>query len=170
MIIKFQRDEFRNFVRDFTCQNPTENFHSPIKVRWTRCSSSGGFHAFPMYCLIVVPESNRDSLLEEQSSYFIQKPLNKSSTEVKFDRYFDENIGGVGGRSHYRRHWYESPGMRYNTSSVSMNKSNQDFNNHLQIPSNGTTTMMRKRKISTISNLSSLDYSGSYLYLHAVSK
>lgn len=123
-----------------------------------------------MYCLIVVPESNRDSLLEEQSSYFIQKPLNKSSTEVKFDRYFDENIGGVGGRSHYRRHWYESPGMRYNTSSVSMNKSNQDFNNHLQIPSNGTTTMMRKRKISTISNLSSLDYSGSYLYLHAVSK
>ncbi|KAK6622278.1 hypothetical protein RUM44_002085 [Polyplax serrata] len=95
-------------------------------------------------------QPNEDSFLVDQ--YYVSKPLNKSSTEVKFDRYFE----GVGGGKFFHK-------RKYATSSASLHYRHQE----MQLAATPAQTM-RQRKSSIISNMSSLDFTGSYLYLHAV--
>lgn len=87
--------------------------------------------------------------------------LNKSSTEPKFEKYFEEMENTCNkNKNNFKRK--RSSMASKNTSTFSINNK-QDFSSQMVGPT------CRKRKSSTISNLSNLDFHGSCLHLHAVS-
>lgn len=127
-----------------------------VKKKFRR--SNSWRHRFFFYTDWANHNSHHDSLLIDQSQVFVEKPLYKSSTEVKFDRYFDES--GFG-KFFQRKQLLESPDVKRIDSSVTINKHDANF-------LATSTPTMRRRKCSTMSNLSSLDFSGSCLFLQAV--
>lgn len=95
----------------------------------------------------------------------VKNGLNKSSTETKLDKYFDE----VKPTAVNRRKFSEiSNAMNKGSMSndVSSNSINKAIDLNQALTSNAS---VRRRKGSTISNLSNLDFHGSCLQIHAVS-
>lgn len=85
--------------------------------------------------------------------------MNKSSTETKLDTYFEDN------KSKNRRKFSE---VIYK---IPFTNENMLSNSSKVTEANLATTAIaigRKRKSSTISNLSNLDFHGSGLHMHAV--
>lgn len=90
---------------------------------------------------------------------YYQSSLNKSSTEPKFEKYFED-------MENYNKNRYNS---RRKYSAASKNTSTFSVNNKQDFSSQNIGPTCRKRKSSTISNLSNMDFTGSCLHLHAVS-
>lgn len=87
--------------------------------------------------------------------------INKSSTETKLDKYFDE--GKPKSCRKFSEITYKVPFPSDNSpSDNSINKVNEP------IPPFISLAEARRRKGSTISNLSNLDFHGSGLHIHAV--